>query len=244
MNKKQHGFLLINKPKDVSSFKCGGQIKKLLGVTNKNRIKIGHAGTLDPFATGLLLICIGREATKSIAHMINLDKTYLVKAKLGELTATLDHTGIVLKQEQSGHITKKMLLEAIEKLGDKYEQTPPIYSALKHEGRPLYKLAREKKLSLEELEKIIENKKRLVTLHELRLTDFDPPYFSFKARVSKGTYIRSLANDIAEKTGTCATTYELERTHIGKLSLEQAVDLEKLQTIDDLNKYLLDEISP
>jgi tRNA pseudouridine55 synthase len=233
--KLHSGYLLINKPKGITSFRCVNHIKKLLP---QKKIKVGHAGTLDPFATGLLLICIGRECTKSLSKLFDLDKTYVVKAKLGELTDTLDLTGEIIETCNYSHITKELLEKAIADFGTTYEQTPPIFSALKHKGSPLYKLAREKKLGIEELEKIIEKKKRTVTIHELKLLDFDPPYFSFRARVSKGTYIRSLANDIAKKLDSCATTYELERTNIGPFSLERATNLNKITDSKTLSNLL------
>jgi tRNA pseudouridine55 synthase len=206
-------------------------IKRLLPTRS---VKVGHAGTLDPFATGLLLICVGRECTKSIKKLFDLDKTYVVKAKLGELTDTLDPTGEIIKTCDTSHVTKKMLEDTIKNFGTTYEQTPPIFSALKHKGSPLYKLARTKKLSVEELEKIIETKKRIVTIHELKLLDFDLPYFSFLARVSKGTYIRSLANDITKKVDSCATTHELERTHIGTFSLKNSTNLEEITSYEKI----------
>lgn len=215
------------------------------------RTRVGHAGTLDPFAAGLLLICVGRECTKSIAKLFDLDKTYIVKAKLGELKDTLDLTGEVIKTCDFSHISgmippaaREKLENVIKNFGTTYEQTPPIFSALKHKGSPLYKLAREKKLATEELEKIIEKKKRTVTLHELALLNFDAPYFSFRARVSKGTYIRSLANDIAKKLGSCATTYELERTNIGTFSLENATNLEEITCYEKLLQLLFQLETP
>jgi len=228
------GYLLINKPKNITSYDCIRAIKKVIS----KKIKIGHAGTLDPFATGLLIICIGRQATKNISTLLNTDKTYLVKAKLGEITDTLDQTGELIKRDTSTMPTKQELESAIKSLGKEYRQKPPIYSALKHEGKPLYKLAREKKLSQEELEKIAESKSRTVSLHKIELLEYDPPYFTFIAHVSKGTYIRSLANDIAEHAGSCATTYELERTKIGDFLIEDAVELGDLRTVEDLERYL------
>lgn len=228
------GYILINKPQNITSFQCVNHIKKII---NK-KIKIGHAGTLDPFATGLLIICIGRQATKSIDTMLNLDKTYTVTAKLGELTDTLDLTGTVIQTQNASAITEQDIQDAIKVMGTGYIQVPPIYSALKHKGKPLYKLVRDKKLSQEELERIVEAKKRHVTLHELTLLSYKAPYFTFTAHVSKGTYIRSLAHDIAQKVGSIATTYELERTAIGTMSLKDAVDLYDLKTVEDLETHL------
>jgi tRNA pseudouridine55 synthase len=231
------GFLLINKPKEITSFQCVNHIKKIINA-RKNKIKVGHAGTLDPFATGLLIICVGREATRELTNMLTLDKAYLVKAKMGELTDTLDLTGKIIEKIDKIP-TKKEIERAITSLGHEYIQTPPIYSALKHKGQPIYKLAREKKLDQEELEKIVKEKSRTVKLHEIKLISYKAPFFTFNAHVSKGTYIRSLANDIAKQAGSCATTHELERTKIGDISLDNAIPLNKIQTVEDVEKNLL-----
>jgi len=229
------GYLLVDKPKDITSFQCIAHLKRIIN----QKMKIGHAGTLDPFATGLLIICLGREATKTMGTLLDLDKTYLVKAKLGELTDTLDYTGELVEIRDASSITKKDLELAIEQLGSEYEQVPPIYSALKHKGKPLHELARKNKLDKAELEKIAQAKKRTVKLFDLRLLEETLPFFSFHAHVSKGTYIRSLANDIAQKAGNVATTYELKRTKIGPISLEKAVPLDKLTNMQAIESNLL-----
>ena len=229
------GFLLINKPKDISSFDCIRKLKKLL----PKKTKIGHTGTLDNFATGLLIICVGRQATKFVRSFMNLDKEYVVKAKLGELTDTLDHTGTIVETIDNVSVTRNDLLNAIKSLGCKYVQIPPAYSALKHEGQPLYKLARHKKISKEELDKIVKHKAREVQLYEVELLDVEVPFFSFRARVTKGTYVRSLANDIAQQCGLCATTYELTRTKIGEGCLEQAIDLDQINSFEDVETNIL-----
>ena len=231
------GFLIINKPKGITSFSCVRHIKSILG-----RVKIGHSGTLDAFASGLILIAIGRQYTKKLTELFNLDKEYKVKAKLGELTDTLDYTGVVLRKDDNLHITKDDIEKTIKEFDKEYIQLPPIYSALKYEGLPLYKLIRKKIKTKEELEKIVEEKKRLVKIYELNFIDFLFPFFSFNARVSKGTYVRALANDIASRLGTCATTYELERTKIGNISLEDSVGLFSLKTVEDIEKNLKQDL--
>lgn len=252
------GFLLIDKPENITSFQCVNHIKKILieatGMKQgrgKPRIKIGHAGTLDPFATGLLIICIGRDATKKLTDFLNYDKKYLVKAKLGELTDTLDKTGNIERSIKKIP-TKQALLDAIDKLGSEYIQIPPIYSALKHKGKPLYKLAREKKQiqtppstkaspSMTELSEIVEKKSRKVKIYQIEFLDYKPPFFSFNAHVSKGTYIRSLANDIAKMAtpSTVATTYELRRTDIEHFSVKNATPLFDIKNIDMIKKHLI-----
>lgn len=230
------GLLKINKPTGITSYDCIRHIKRIL----KIKTKIGHAGTLDPFASGLMLICIGRETTKTIDQLMTKDKEYLVKAKLGELTDTLDLTGKILAtQSVKTSLTKKDIENAVESLGKSYIQTPPIYSALKHQGTPLHELAREQKISVQELEQIIQKKSRTVEIYNLEILSVDLPFFVFKAHVSKGTYIRSLANDIAQKLGLNATTYELTRTKIGNYSLEDAINLDDLKTIQDIEKVIV-----
>lgn len=237
MNQLKSGFLLINKPAGITSFGCIKQIKRII----RQKIKIGHAGTLDPFATGLLIIAIGREATRMMPHIMTLEKTYIAKAKMGELTDTLDLTGTIIETKESKPISEKEILQALQSFGSAYEQIPPLYSALKHKGDPLYKLTREQKLSTEELLTITQQKKKLVHLYELELLSFEFPFFTIKARVSHGTYIRSLINDIATKLNSYATTYTLERTAIGKYSLEKATNLADIQTIEDIERNIINE---
>ena len=226
------GILKINKPAGITSYDCIRHIKRILNI---KKIKFGHAGTLDPFASGLMLICIGREATKTIDQLMTQDKEYLVKAKLGELTDTLDKTGKVLQtQVVDKNIASQDLETAFKLLGSNYLQTPPIYSALKHQGKPLHELAREQKMEVTELEQIVQKKSRLVEIYKIELLNVELPFFTFRTHVSKGTYIRSLANDIAQKLNLHATTYELERTKIGEYRLEDAIKLCDLKTVEDI----------
>ncbi|KKQ11381.1 MAG: tRNA pseudouridine(55) synthase TruB [Candidatus Babeliales bacterium] len=241
------GLIKINKPVGITSYDCIRHIKRILNI---KKIKIGHAGTLDPFASGLMLICIGREATKTIDQLMTQDKEYLVKAKLGELTDTLDLTGKVLESKIleskilepktiNPSLTKQDIEKAIKELGTSYIQTPPIYSALKHQGKPLYELAREQKMEPHELEEIVQKKSRLVEIYKIEVLNVELPFFTFKAHVSKGTYIRSLAEDIAQKLDLHATTYELERTKIGEYKLEDATKLYDLKTVEDIKNLVV-----
>jgi len=229
------GFLLINKPVGLTSFACVHHIRRII----RKKIKVGHSGTLDDFASGLLIICIGRQATRYVPELMGLSKEYIVKAKLGELTDSLDVTGTILETKPVGNITQADLEHAMQTLMPSYMQIPPIYSALKHQGKPLYELARKGKISKEELESIVGKKMRTVNLYDMEILDFDAQFFTIRALVSKGTYIRSLANDVAVRCGLPATTYELTRTKIGKVSLEQAKDLSAFKTIDDIHNYLI-----
>ncbi len=226
------GFLLVNKPRDKTSFWCIRYIKRLVG----KRVKIGHAGTLDPFATGLLIVGIGRNATKHLGTFLTLDKIYIARAKLGLQTDTLDITGSIIKQNDTINITKQELQKAIEQLGNSYQQIPPIFSALKYNGKRLCVLAREKKKSVQELNNIVRQKVRDVTLYSVELQEYSGPYFQICAHVSHGTYIRSLIDDIAQKAGGYATTVSLCRTDIGSYCLSRAIDLETLQTLKMIEK--------
>ncbi|QQR48735.1 tRNA pseudouridine(55) synthase TruB [bacterium] len=234
-NETIHGFLVLNKPKGAISFDCIRALKKFF----PKKTKIGHTGTLDDGAQGLLIICIGKEATRCSGTIMNVRKEYVVTAKLGELTDSLDYMGKVLETHDASHITRRDLEGALAQLGSSYLQTPPIYSALKHEGKPLYKLARHELLDQETLEDIIQTKKRVVQLYETQLLDYNNPYFSLRACVSKGTYVRSLAHDLASSLGVPATTYELIRTAIGSITLDDAVELDALQSYEDVVNHLL-----
>lgn len=228
------GFLLINKPVDMTSFSCIKHLKRVI----REKVKIGHAGTLDPFATGLLIVALGREATRLISRIMVMEKTYIATGKCGELTDTLDYTGATVCT--SAHIpSEQEIRNAMASFGSSYEQIPPIYSALQHEGNRLYALARKNSMSLQELQSIAEKKRRTVQLYDLQLLSYESPQFTIKARVSHGTYIRTLVNDIAVKAGSCATTYQLARTAIGPFDLAQATDLTDIKTIEDIARLII-----
>jgi len=229
------GFLLVNKPTGVSSFYCVEKIKKVIGP----KTKIGHAGTLDSFATGLLIIGIGRPATRHIGQIMELDKWYTATGKLGQLTDTLDFTGSLIEDEKIEGITTEQIKTAIHELGHQYRQVPPIYSALKHKGRSLSDLARADKLTEEELKKIVEKKARVVNIYSCELLSLDLPYFTIEAHVSHGTYIRILIDDIAQKVGTHATTHELNRSKIGPFSGTEAQELNHFKTEKEIREQLI-----
>lgn len=230
------GFLLVNKPVGPTSFDCIRAIKESLSI---KKLVIGHAGTLDPFAQGLLILALGKRATQQLAHLSTLSKSYAVIAKLGELRDTLDLTGTLIKEQPLPPLDEKQIREAIALLGSSYEQTPPIYSALKHNGRSLHQLARNELMSRAELELIAQKKIRTVHLHSVTLLSLNSPSFNFEAHVSKGTYIRSLANDIAQKLGLHATTYQLERLSVGPWTVSQASKLESLATASAIIQALI-----
>jgi tRNA pseudouridine55 synthase len=257
------GFLLIHKPAGISSFYCVKRIKKLLG---DKKLKIGHGGTLDPFATGLLIVGVGRSATRHLDLLLKVDKKYKARAKLGELRDTLDLTGEIIAgvggEREAGHeqeilpesvpalgqsqepvsrklISQESLVHSYQALGAGYTQTPPIYSACKFSGVRLYALAREGRRSEQELAELADSKKRFITLHSVELLDFSYPYFTIQAHVSHGTYIRSLMDDIARGAGSCATTYELERTQVGPFKLADAVAFDLLDSPEAVLEHLM-----
>jgi len=229
------GFLLVNKPKNTTSFRVISQLRHVL---KNKKLKAGYAGTLDPFAEGLLIIGIGRPATRVLHTITRWDKKYIAQAKLGERTDTLDLTGQTVEL-CAENITEEQLFAAIKRLGKQYTQIPPVYSALKHEGVPLYKLARHKKKPIQQLQEALKNKARAVQLHEAILSDFSFPFFSIEVHVSHGTYIRTLANDIARNAGSCATTQKLIRTAIGGITLDSAIELEALKMPQNVCQHLI-----
>lgn len=229
------GFLLIDKPTGVTSYHCIKKIKQLLAY----KTKVGHAGTLDLFATGLLIIGISRAATRYIGQIMELDKWYVATGKLGQLTDTLDFTGNIIQDEDVSGITSEQIRSAIHELGHQYQQVPPIYSALKYHGRSLSDLAREKKLSTEQLQTIVKEKAKVVTIYSCELLSLDLPYFTIEVHVSHGTYIRILVNDIARKLGSYATVHELNRTKIGPFTTQEAKPLNYFKTIDAIQEQLI-----
>jgi tRNA pseudouridine55 synthase len=229
------GFLLLDKPTGVTSYYCIQKIKQVI----RHKTKIGHAGTLDSFATGLLIIGISRSATRNISQIMKLDKWYRATGKLGQLTDTLDFTGSLIQDEEISEITHYKIQTAIHGLGHQYKQIPPIYSALKYKGKTLSDLVRQEKLSEKIVQKIAEKKAKIVTIYSCELISLDLPYFTIEAHVSHGTYIRVLVNTIAQKLGTYATTHELKRTKIGPFAINEAQPLSYFKTIDEIKKQLI-----
>jgi len=212
------GFLFINKAKGMTSHDVVYRVKRKLKID-----KIGHTGTLDPFASGLLILCIGK-ATKLQSLFLNLDKTYEGVIVLGKHYDTLDVTGTII-EEKEVNLNEKEILKAVQSFNKRYEQLPPMYSALKVNGQKLYELARK---GIE-----VEREKRDVTIYDFKMTS---PYlnqsFSFFASVSKGTYIRSLASDLAEELKTLGALSELNRLTIGNYVLSQAKSIEEIEISD------------
>lgn len=208
------GVLVLDKPQGCTSNEILQRVKRMFGAD-----KAGHTGSLDPLATGVLPLCFG-EATKFSQFLLDADKAYVVKAKWGEKTNTADADGEVIETCSTEDLTREALLATLPRFMGEIEQIPSMYSALKHNGQPLYKLARQ---GVE-----VEREARKITIHQLDLLDCDASYFSLFVRCSKGTYIRNLVEDIAEAMGNLAHVVELRRTQAGAYTLEQAVTVEQL----------------
>ena len=220
------GILLIDKPSGMTSRDVVNKIGKSLGTR-----KVGHTGTLDPLATGLMVVCVNK-ATKLVELLTNHDKSYLVKVKLGLKTDTYDITGKVLEENYNYSFDIEKLKNVLESFIGKYEQEVPIYSAIKVNGRKLYEYARNnEKITLPI---------HLVEIKEIKLLDYDKESFSFRVLVSKGTYIRSLVNDISNKLGILMTMQELRRITVDKFNIENAINLENVSynNLIDIKKVL------
>ena len=219
-----NGVLNIFKPKGMSSFDAVRVVKKVAGTG-----KVGHTGTLDPEATGVLPICIGR-ATKIIDYIMDSEKVYEVTLKLGIRTTTYDLEGEVLEERDPSHLTEEEILNSINSFKGEYSQIPPMYSALKQNGVRLYELARK---GIE-----VERKGRLINIHNLEDIKINNPYISMKVTCSKGTYIRSLCYDIGEKLGVFATMTQLNRAKTSVFSQEKSINIDEL-TKENINDYIL-----
>ena len=211
-------MLLVDKPLTWTSFDVVKYIRKLLVSKFKiKRIKVGHAGTLDPLATGLLIICIGKQ-TKQISVYQNLGKTYTGKFKLGETTPSYDAETEVNQTFDYNHIREIDIVNLSQKFTGKLMQKPPIFSALKKNGKRMYEYARENKK--------IEIQEREINIYEFEIIKFTDPYIEFKITCSKGTYIRSIANDFGKKLNSGSYLSELRRINIGEFSVLNALQIE------------------
>ncbi len=216
--------LLIDKPLEWTSFqavnKIRWHIKKKFGL---KKIKVGHAGTLDPLATGLLIICTGKE-TKNIATYQGLKKEYTGTFTLGSTTPSYDLETAIEKTYPTEHITEEMLTKATLNFIGEINQKPPLFSAIKKDGKRMYELARKGET--------VEIESRKISISEFKLTTIKIPSIDFKVVCSKGTYIRSLANDFGKVLNSGAHLSALRRTKIGEFSVEDALSIS--QFIEEL----------
>jgi tRNA pseudouridine55 synthase len=220
------GILVIDKPRGVTSHDVVAGVRRL-----SKQKRVGHAGTLDPMASGVLLVCLGR-ATRVAEYLVGTDKAYRAVMRLGVETDTYDAEGHVVATQPvnvTGSTLRKVLLDFVGEI----DQVPPMYSALKRQGKPLYKLARK---GIE-----VERKPRRVTIHEIMLREFmagGHPDIMMDVRCSSGTYIRSLAHDIGAALGCGAHLIELTRLASGSFTIDEAIKLQDLEGLEDLRGLL------
>lgn len=221
------GIILINKPKGCTSHDVVNKIKHVLNE------KVGHTGTLDPNATGLLPILIGK-GTKLSYYLINHDKEYEVVLKLGEKTDTADSEGQVIEKREvkDTMLDENNVIDSLKHFIGKQEQVPPMYSAIKIKGKKLYEYAR-KNIK-------VEVEPRQIEIYSIELSDINKTEqtISFKVKCSKGTYIRSLCEDIAEKLGTVGYMKELNRTQVGIFNITDSISLDELEDNKNNNDFL------
>lgn len=209
------GILLIDKPAEMSSFGVVARIRRVLSEQAGKKIKVGHTGTLDPFATGLMILVIGKEC-KNAGQYSKLDKIYEATIRLGQTSSTGDTEG-ELAEVSPREPSREEIEQVVIALRGEIKQRPPIFSALKINGQRAYKLAREGKE--------VEMPERTVTIHSLEIIEYHYPELKIRTHVSSGTYIRSLASDIGEALGTGAYCSQLRRTAINRWSVNDAKKL-------------------
>ena len=219
-----NGILVVDKPPGMSSAFAVTHVKKRLRAK-----RCGHGGTLDPFATGVLAICVG-EGTKIAQYLLADDKAYRAELVLGRETDTLDRTGVTTAERDASHITREMIEAALAGRRGEQEQVPPMYSALKRDGVRLYKQARQ---GIE-----VEREPRHVRIDKLELVAYEGTRVTLDIACSKGTYVRSLADDIGRDLGCGAYLSELRRTRSGLFSIEQAVELDSVDFFHSRPKLL------
>lgn len=214
------GVFLLNKPPGMTSNQALQRVKRLF-----NAKKAGHTGSLDPAATGMLPLCFG-EATKICAYLLEADKTYRVTARLGEATDTGDADGEITATAEVPGISTEDWREIMKGFLGEIQQVPPMYSALKKDGKRLYELARQGQ--------VVDRDPRTVQIHEIELTEFAGKRLSFRVRCSKGTYVRTLVEDLAKAAGTLAHTASLHREGVGSFPSSDMLDMptvERLATV-------------
>jgi tRNA pseudouridine55 synthase len=205
---------LLDKPSGMTSNDVLQKVKRLF-----NARKAGHTGSLDKPATGLLPLCFG-EATKFTSYLLNADKHYLAKCKLGIMTTTGDRAGEVVSRSDVPELSEEKLRSVIDGFKGDIQQVPPMYSAIKHDGQRLYELAYQGK--------VVERKPRDISIYDILLTAFDNDELEIKVHCSKGTYIRTLVKDIGNQLGCGAHIVELKRTGVSNFTAGEMISLEKL----------------
>lgn len=221
------GFLNINKPLGITSHDVVAKIRRGLKIK-----KVGHAGTLDPLATGVLVICIG-DATRLSDYVMHSQKTYIAQVKFGESTTTYDAEGEITAKKEASHITQTDIEAILPQFTGEIQQIPPMYSAIKKDGKKLYDLAR--------AGETIVLDPRPVTIHQLKIIQFDPPIAQIEIQCGSGTYIRSLAHDMGQVLGVGAHLAGLIRVISGAFDLSKSYDLDVLLNHANWESCLVDE---
>ncbi|MDT8429722.1 MAG: tRNA pseudouridine(55) synthase TruB [Pseudomonadales bacterium] len=211
------GMIVVDKPQGVSSNACLQEVKRIF-----NASKAGHTGSLDPLATGVLPLCLG-EATKVSQYLLEADKSYTTRIRLGVRTDTADSEGTVISERDASHVSRQDIVNLLPQFTGRINQLPPMYSALKHQGTPLYRLAREGRE--------VERQPRAVTIYRLEMTDFMPQEFELEISCSKGTYIRTIADDLGEALGCGAHVIALRRLQAGGFTLANCVTMPALRAM-------------
>lgn len=219
------GILFVDKPDGMTSHDVIDEVRRRTGIR-----RVGHAGTLDPIATGLLIVAVGK-ACRALEFFETLDKEYVVRIRFGRQTDTLDRAGQVVREMPYDHVTPEKLDETLKRFLGKIEQRVPEFSAVRVKGRKLYERVRSGEK--------VEPPTRSVEIQELERLEFDLPEVTLRVSCSKGCYVRALARDIAEALGTCALCEEVRRTRIGALKVADATALKDLGVGDELAKRLL-----
>ena len=222
------GIINLVKPLNLTSFQAVQRVRRILQIR-----KVGHTGTLDPLATGVLPICVGR-ATKVSRFLVDTSKEYLAELRLGIKTDTLDAAGEIVAQEEVPELTMELIKEVCAEFVGEIEQVPPMYSAVKQEGKRLYKLAQQGKT--------VKREPRQIKIYKLEVLAVDLPVIRFAVECSKGTYIRVLAADIAKKLGSCGHLSFLIRDRVGPFKINEGIvlaELEEAASSDSLAATLL-----
>ncbi len=212
-----NGIINVHKPSGCTSFDIVARIKRISGAK-----RVGHAGTLDPLASGVLPVCLG-QATRIVEYLMDATKTYRAEIELGVVTDTYDAEGRVIRRSDPSGITIQQVEDLLASFKGTNQQTPPPYSAVKHQGKPLYYWAR--------TGVTVEKESRPAEIHELKILGWQPPVLTIEVTCGKGTYIRSLAYDLGEKLGCGATLKSLVRTRYGVFNIEDAVVLPQLEEV-------------
>ncbi|MCK4635956.1 MAG: tRNA pseudouridine(55) synthase TruB [Candidatus Moranbacteria bacterium] len=229
---KAKGFFVINKPIGISSQRAVQFVKYWARKKTGNRkIKVGHAGTLDPLATGVLVIAIGREYTKQIDKVVQSEKEYLAEIKLGETSETDDQEGKKTIYNVENVPTKSEIKKTLKKFTGKIKQTPPAYSAIKIKGQEAYKRVRKGE--------IVKMKEREVEIKKIDLLFYDFPILKIKVVCGKGTYIRSLARDVGEELKIGGYLFSLQRTRVGKFELKNAYEVFEFKREKNFKEIIL-----